>query len=652
MSMFIQKQEADRLLANLESNCLQSHLYKVLKKRTLQNTAEDKLVQSGDTQEWYHLVWERMSDASFLYYMEKDPKLGKWIHDRTMEMVNLPLESWIGPWFRFKDLEKPRGALETSHITLAVCEAYVNAGEVFSEAEKEWIRQALHEKGLPLCRRFLDVKWKEKHVHNWFIVILNGYCTAAAVLGLQDEINYALEMEEICSRVYNKDSYGESVQYSNYASLHFRYMHRVLVQSGYATMEKLHPECYMRLMEWYAHSFQRMKYLESFDTEVPRTFAFGDSSNLFRPTADVLVQTAVWGKGKYPKEAGLAAWLFETAYGTENGLIDEMATFGFFNQFGYDTLLMMPDMAEAASPKEAALPLIQRFEVGHVLARDSWEEPQAMLAIAAGYEPLHASAHRHIDQNSFQLTVGKERMLVDPGHCCYRLDTQKKSKDEVSHNMASVKYQGALLPQAPVAGENIFRNKPVSNRLIAFEEVNGVTVVISDVTKMYEAPMKSMIRIWLFKLPDMVMVIDDVTAEEPIQLITRLVVNNRDNKLMTDVSERDKGILNFQRGGETLASKLISNETDGAEVPVKLSFDWTYLHEYYHPLPNQAGQGKEGSALVYVWTGETEGKHHRRVQLLTPGTAKEADFAEQVQYAFTEDSFRVCVDGETRMWKL
>ena len=652
MKAFIDTKQAERLRGNLKEDSLQSHLYKVLKDRTLRNTREDRLVQSADTQEWYHLVWERMSDAAFLYYMEKDAALGRWIHDRTMEIVNLPLDAWIGPWFRRRESEKPIGALETSHITLAVCEAYVNAEDIFTEAEKEQIRQALRDKGLLLCRRFLDKRWEARAVHNWFIVILNGFCTAAAVLGLQDEIAFALEMEEVCSRVYNIDSYGESVQYSNYASLHFRYMHRVLVQSGYATKEELHPECYMRLMKWYAYSFQRMKYLESFEAEVPRTFAFGDSYNLFRSTADVLVQTAVWGKEKCPKEAGLAAWLFETTYGKEDGLIDEMATFGFFNQFGYDTLLMMPDMTKATAPKEADLPLIQRFEVGHVIARDDWENPQAMLALSAGYEPLHVSAHRHFDQNSFQLTVGTERILVDPGHCCYRLATQRKSKDETSHNMASVCYQGNLLPQAPVAGENAFRDKPVSNRLIAMEEVNGVTVVISDVTRMYQAPVKRMLRIWLFKLPDMVMVIDDVAAEEPIQLLTRLVANNRDNKLVTDVSGWTGELLNFRRGEETLEAKLLQNETDGVETSVKISFDWSYLHEYYHPLPNQAGQSKEGSALVYVWEDETEGKHHRRAQLLTPGTAKEPNFADKVQYAFTEDTFSVCVDGVTRMWKL
>ena len=86
MNYFIKEKEFARF-KNRVPGSLPDRLYHVLKERTYYNTREDKLVQSTDTQEWYHLVWERMSDASFVYYVEKDEKLGKWVHDRTMEIV-------------------------------------------------------------------------------------------------------------------------------------------------------------------------------------------------------------------------------------------------------------------------------------------------------------------------------------------------------------------------------------------------------------------------------------------------------------------------------------------------------------------------------------------------------------------------------------
>ena len=658
MGILINRRYADRLrqaLCQNEPGNLQVQLYKVLMDRVERNTREDKLVQTGDTQEWYHLVWERMADAAFAYYMEPNEKLGRWVHDRTMEIVKMPLDGWVGPWYRERNPEFQIGVLETAHITLAVCEAYENASDVFTEEEKAEIAKAVTEKGMVLCRRFAERGWCDKenaHVSNWHLVLLCGYGVAAAMFQVEEDIKYAMELEANLSSIYNKDSYGETVQYSNYASLCLNHLHRVMVNAGYANVEDIHPR-YFDLMEWYAYSFQRMKYMESFDTEVSRTFAFGDSANVFRPTADVLVQTAVWGKETHPVQAALASWLFYTIYSKETGLIDEMATFGFFNQFTYDAILRMPDMAVPKSPEELGLPLTKRFEIGHVITRDNWTAPKMQVAIAAGYEPLNVTAHRHRDQNSFQLTLGDERMLIDPGHCCYRLVSQKKSLHETSHNGISILCGDKLLEQRRVDG-NIFNKKPVYNRLIAAETVNGITVVISDGTKLYDAPVERAVRIWLLKLPDMVMVIDDVAASEPVKLLTRFVANNRDNKLQ--VNDRSKHQLFLKRKGAELGIHVVQNLVDGEENDLKLIYDWTYLHEYYHPLPNQKPQGKEGSALVYVWESTLEAKVHRRVHLIEPCHRAtlfklEECFAEyKLDYELTDDRFTLTVDGETKTW--
>ena len=634
MELLIKKEQACRLLENLkkEPDSLQSRLYSVLKERTLRNTGQNCLVQEKDTQEWYHLVWERMADAAFLYHMEKDEALGRWIHDRVMEICSLSKDAWKGPWYRVNAREGDRGALETAHITLAVCEALANAGELFDEPETELVRSSLKEKGMVLCRNFIDHRWNSEKpfVNNWEIVLLNAYGTAAVLLAEEEEIRHAKELEGVFAKLYNTDSYGESVQYSNYTSLHFSYLHQVFVNSGRYALTDLHPECYYRMIKWQVYSFQRMKYLETLDAVLPRTFAFGDSSNLFRPTGEVLARTAVWGKKACQEDAGLASWLFETIYQQEKGCTDELASFGFFNQFGYQALLLMPDMAAPLSPAQAKLPLMQRFEVGHVLARDSWENPTMMVAIAAGYEPLQVAAHRHADQNSFQLTVGQERMLIDPGHCCYRLKACEQSKKETAHNMASVLYQGKILEQKLLRPSCLFNADPVHNHLIKAEQFGEYTVVASDVSELYDWPVERMVRIWVMKLPEMVMVIDDLLAKEPVKLVTRFVANNRDNRLQAEFSASgSKGAdtqnhpapdqideILLSRKGETLKICAEQNLVDGIETGMELKFGWSYLHDYYHPLPNQAGQGKEGSALVYEWEDCAEGKHHQRIHVL------------------------------------
>ena len=50
---------------------------------------------------------------------------------------------------------------------------------------------------------------------------------------------------------------------------------------------------------------------------------------------------------------------------------------------------------------------------------------------------------------------------------------------------------------------------------------------------------------------------------------------------------------------------------DGEESPSNLMFDWGYCHRNYHPLPNQEGQGKEGSAEIYDWADKPALTHIR-----------------------------------------
>ena len=153
----------------------------------------------------------------------------------------------------------------------------------------------------------------------------------------------------------------------------------------------------------------------------------------------------------------------------------------------------------------------------------------------------------------------------------------------------------------------------------------------------------------------MVMVIDDVAASEPVKLLTRFVVNNRDNKLQ--VNDKSKHQLFLKRKNQELGIHVVQNVTDGEETDLKLTYDWTYLHEYYHPLPNQKPQGKEGSALSYVWENTVEAKEHRRVHLIEPChktilPALEECCAEyRMSYELTADSFTLKADGETKTWK-
>lgn len=608
MGIFILKEEVKRL-KDAPDNSRQQQFYQILKNRVIKNTACDTLVQPSDTQEWYHLCWERLSDAAFLYRMENNCKLGNWIHDRVMEIVNMSQDQWIGPWYRER-FQIPQGFLETSHITLAVCEAADNCKELFSDAEYQMILDALRNKGMIPCRRYCErIIRQQGHINNWFMVTLNGFGTAAILLNDKESIKKAVQWSHVAASLYSGNDYGESVQYSNYATLHYSHLCEMLLRSGHAEESDIDMNCYSSLMEWYATSFLYMKPLKDGEEIQPRTINFGDSAAVFRPSGDVLAHVAVRMKDKAIRQAGLASWMLQTFYREPETGPDELATFGMYNQFQYHTILMLPDMADPISPAQSGLPVSMYFNGGQIITRDRWEQAKAVVAIQAGYKSYNVTSHRHKDQNSFQLSVGDERMLIDPGHCCYRLNAQKEAVSEGSHNNFTIKKQGKCIEQWSVGG-NVFRRREPGNHLICNDQWGRMRIVISDMAGLYDEWIKKAVRIWVMDLPHKMYVADVVIAEEPVSLCTHFNINNRDNKLQV-CQESNQQIL-FQRGDQVLELFEAYSKTDDQEMPAAHSFSWTAMHTYYHPLPNQEGQGKEGSVNQYIWE-DKEGKEHIRI---------------------------------------
>lgn len=615
MGIFIAGTELERL-NNAPQSGKQQEFYRALKKRVCRNTQEDSLVQSADTQEWYHLCWERISDASFVCRVERDQRIGRWLHDRVMEIVRMDTDKWVGPWYRQRG-EVLLGSLETSHILLAVCEAVDNCPFLFTREELDEAVTAVREKGRLLCMRYCDsIAEGRNHINNWFMVILDGFGTAAVLLKEEAMVQKAVQWSHLAASLYSRNDYGESVQYSNYATLHLAHLNETLLRSGYVQENELDLQCYTNIMDWYAASFLYCKPLSDTGKAYPRAVNFGDSAAIFRPSADILVHVAVRMKKKAPKQAGLAAWMFHTMYQDPCLGPDELAGLGLFNQYQYYTVLNLPDMARAVSPKEAGLPCSMSFEGGQIISRDRIENPRTVVALQAGGRPFHVTAHRHKDQNSFQLICGQERMLVDPGHCCYRLRAQKEAVSELCHNTFSIRKNGEIMEQREVEG-NIFLRKEPGNRLLCNYFWKNVQLTASDAAGLYDDTIQKAVRIWIMDLPYRMFVIDVVEASVPVSLCTHFCANNRDNALRVHRATPQRLVL--RRGGQALKLFEAYSETDGREVKSEFHFDWTAMHNYYHPLENQEGQGREGSVCRYLWEGAAGRKHLRIHTLVMDG---------------------------------
>jgi hypothetical protein len=572
MSFIIRDEEIKKVKERIRlGNNKVADLWEAMYRRTLENTKFPGIEQPTDTQEWWHIVWERLSDAAFVQLINPSEALGNWIRSTVLEICDEPVDEWIGPWFRGKS-NPPVGQLETTHVGVVL--AVDLCPQLFTEEEHTAIKEALKIKCQDTCLRYVEGRIAERgHINNWFMVILNGFGTAAAYLDDKEAVEKAIEYSQVAASLYNEDSYGESIQYSNYASINLSFLNEILIRYNPELESRLNLSFYTKCIPWQAASFMYMKPLAGWgEKKYPRTINFGDSSAIYRPSGDVLLHIAARAKNSYPKEAGLARWLFEVTY---------------------------EEAAESLSSESAGIPLTSFFETGTIITRDSWKEPKTLLGVQGGYVTNNVTSHRHEDQNSFMLVHQKERFFVDPGHCCYRLKSQCFAISTQSHNTWSFKVKKedkeVTLNQTPVKSNIFMLAEPLNEKLIV-KGLEGISVIASDAAKVYGGPVKRAERTWITVFPNILFIVDRIEASEPVKVRTHFVLNNRDNKLKMIRIANNK--LIFKRNNTAVKLFQTMSVSDGASNQCDFSLDWGYLHDCYHPQPHQLGQGSEGSAMI------------------------------------------------------
>lgn len=565
-----------------------------------------QIMIEGDTQEWWHLIWERLSDVAFVQTVKPAKRTKKWLRDTVLDIIRKPADDWVGPWFRERT-EPLIGHLETSHVGVAVATVLDLCPEIFTEEEIEEIKENLKEKCQILCLNWINrTLERHSHINNWFMVLINGYGTVSAVLGDDQGVRKTIDFYHTASRLYNEDSYGESIQYWNYATIHLSHLYEVLVRYNPDLESELDYSCYMDCLPWVVSSFMYMKQLAGWGREYPRTINFGDSAAIFRPTADILLHIAYRAREDDPQKAGMARWLFETTYKIDLPPYDR-ASFGFFNQYQFMSFLLYDKATSSLSPENADLPLTSSFATGTVINRNKWENPDTVLGIQGGYNRLNVASHRHGDQNSFILSHLKERFFVDPGHCCYRLKTQAFSKSTASHNTWLFEdEEGNLYQQKEVSG-NIFVGKSPLNRLMIVGKQNNISVTRSDASDVYGKPVTKAERTWIMAMPNALFIVDRIKSEKPVSVRSNFLFNNRDNKLKYNIATDTK--LVFRRNKAAMKFFQVDSRSRGEVNKSKLSYSWGYVHDCYHPLPNQPGQGAEGSAVIFTYANDYSCDH-------------------------------------------
>ncbi len=615
MSIFLTQTDIDQINQK-RSDRNYSSLYWAMLGRVKKYCENPGLLSHDTTTEWWHHVAEYVTEAAWVYRAGgKNETVKSWLRSTTLELVRRPDDDWVGPFFR-KRLDHPEaGNLETTHLSIAVSVSYDLCAEIFTEDEQEEIRQKLQHVAIPLCREWIQ---RNTHLANWRCILLAGLAVPAAVLGDEETLAYALEEYNLCLNVIQPDgSYAESLQYSNYCYFGLMYAYESLVRAKPELAADISIEPYAKAVKWFVHSYFYNKPLDGWGPHPrPRSANFNDSAAIFGAAPDLLMHISARVKDSQPEIAGLARWMFDKLYIQNPGQGPfYLNSFGFVNRYSFLSMLYYPQAAKPVTPDGAKLPLTACYSNGDCLARNSWDEDEnrTILAFRGAADGLYAPGHLHADLNSFILVHNKERILADPGHSCYRNVIRENDCSTRAHNTCTFKTGAGTLQQHRIRQRRIDAAKlpeaPLDRKakqLIA-ARADDVSVFGADAAGAYDDAIEKFERFTVLCGEHAVFVIDRIESSQPIKACWNWLLNNRDGELEYKLIHPDRIVA--RRGGAGMKLFHI-----GPAEPTGPNYG--YIHDAYHPLPNQRGEGASGSGLHFTWTACEEATAFQRIHAI------------------------------------
>jgi len=430
----------------------------------------------------------------------------------------------------------------------------------------------------------------------------------------------AVREYQICLQMFQSDgSCGESLQYGNYACYALMLAREALIRRNPDLTCLLPASPWNKMPRWQAASLFYRKPLSGWGNQPrARSANFNDSAALFRPSGDLLLHIAARERDMCPNEAGLARWLFDTLYGSDLSLgPHNRATFGFLNDWGFLSIPLLAAACPPLEPQQIGLSEMEVFSCGDVIARDSWNG-RTTIAIHSGSKQLHCAGHLHGDLNSFILVHNRERLLVDPGHSCYRNIIRTLECSSKTHNTCTFQFESKnglglqedndlnfSLQQSRLARvffdqNSASRQMPADRgaRLLLAAQQDSLRVVSSEASRLYGFPLKTFIRIWILCGSHVLFILDRIVSRRALRVSSHWLFNNRDNALEL---YRPMPNLTIARRGQAGLQLLhlgqgIADEPENA-----------FVHDAYDPLPASLGEGRPGSGKLLTWT-ETESK--------------------------------------------
>ena len=597
MSLFLSDTER-AFIKSTHTHGVTARLYWTTLNRVMRRAESPGLMSSSDTAMWWHAVEEVICDAAMMQALNPSPQLGGWLRDSVVSIVRRSEGDWIGPPFRGRP-SPPVAELETGHVMRAVAVALDLVPDVFTDAERDEATEVLRARAIPMVLRHLRGR---RALHNHRCVVNAGLAVAGAVLNDAEAMEAAASEFTMYLSAYQPDgSYGETLQYSNYATWSMMLVYESLVRRDASFAKRLDMTPYAGFARWAAYSLMYRKPLAGFGQAIrPRSVNFGDSTAIFSPSAELLLHIASRARDARPADAAIARWLYDTCDSLAPAAPPhDQATFGFVPRPGFLTMPLLAHATVGKSPSELQLPTLASFSGGDAIARDAWNG-RTLLAVRSENDPKHTANHLHGDLNSCILVHNNERLLIDPGHSCYRGQLHEMEVRSGTHNTCTFhdpsdnRTLEQSRPQSRRINDDDTPGPPVNRgvkQLLATTDA-PVTVISSDAAALYGAPLERFVRTWILCGTHVVFAIDQIRSARPLITRWNWLLNNRDGLLDMKTVHPDRLIVRRADAG----MKLI--HLGGAQLGGPT---YAFVHDCYHPLPGQIGEGRQGSGWLMNW---------------------------------------------------
>jgi len=592
MPLFLSEAERAAIRSYNNDPCF-STLYWGLLNRVRAGGELPGLEHAGTDTEYRHHVQEFLADTALVCAVTGDKRTAGIVRHAALTVAELPLEDWIGPFFRDHTANPPRGHLETAHLAVGLAVAFDLLGDTFSPEEKATVETALRERAIPLCREWLHAN---TYLANWRCILLSGLAVSAAVLGDEAVLDEAEAEYRFCLNVVQPDgSYGESLQYANYCYRGLMLTHEALLRAGRTPGGMPYAKC----VNWFWQSLLYNKPLSGWGAYPrPRSLNFNDSAALCGPDPDLLLHIACRARETMPGEAALARRMFDELY-TANPMQGpfDRSSFGFLNRYGFLSLLLYRQAAAPAAV-DGAVPCVA-FSNGDCVARSGSVDAETVLGFRAGSAGLQALGHLHSDANSLILVHRRERLLADPGHSCYRSWTRNLDLDAGSHNTCTFEWNGAVIGQKTTPGRHFDADRkldpppPRGGKLLLAGKTGSVTIFANDAAEAYGGPITRFERFTILAGSHALFVVDRIASSEPVKTVWHWLFNNRDGEFDWKLLPPDRIVA---RRGEAGMKLFHLGENTAPSGPA-----YGFVHDAYHPLPNRKGEGAPGSGLQFNW---------------------------------------------------